>query len=163
MSRTSFQSVHCSLARTADIVGDKWCLLILRDVFLGSTAFSQFQKNLGIARNVLTSRLETLVAEGILERRRTKPGVERFGYHFTERGQELVPILIALMQWGDRWIFGEDNKPLELLDRRSGMPIEKIQVLSEGGSPLSLNDISAVAGPGASERIRAAFDSANKK
>lgn len=157
MTRTPLNHFNCSLARTADIIGDKWCLLILRDVMNGVRSFSKFQKNSGIARNILSDRLEHLVTHDILEKRRTRPGVERFHYYFTEQGKELAPILIAMLQWGDRWVFGEDQKPLELLDRDNQQPIQPIQILSSEGKSLLTDDIVPKPGPGADPTISQAF------
>ena len=157
MTRTSLKHFHCSMARTAEIIGDKWSLLILRDVLLGSTSFTQFHRSLGVARNILSNRLDTLVENELLEKRRARPGIERYTYHFTERGRELVPVLIAMMQWGDRWIFGDQAVPLELLDRREHQPIQQIKLLSSAGRELDPADLVPSPGPGADATTRAYF------
>lgn len=141
MSRTSLQSFHCSLARTVDIIGDKWTLLVLRDAFFGSTTFSQFHKSLGMARNILSDRLDKLVEHGILEKKPTKPGVERYTYHLTSRGHELVPVLISITQWGDKWVFGEGAEPLKFVDKENREPIRKMGVQAQDGRSLSAEDI----------------------
>ena len=157
MTRTPLDHMHCSLARTANIIGDKWCLLILRDVFVGIRSFSNLQRNSGIARNILADRLEHLVKNNVLEKRRTRPGVERFHYYFTEQGKELVPILLAMVQWGDRWIFGENQEPLQLLDKKNLQPIRPIQVFSEEGEALHTDYILPSPGPGADPTVSRAF------
>lgn len=131
------------MARTADIIGDKWTLLILRDAFFGGTTFSQFQKSLGVARNILSDRLEKLVEHDVLEKTPVRPGVERYHYQLTERGRDLVPVLIAITQWGDRWIFGEGNEPFQFFDKAGGEPILPVEVQSRSGKALTADDITA--------------------
>lgn len=153
MTRTPFNDFNCSLARTADIIGDKWTLLILRDAFFGASTFSQFQKNLGVARNILTNRLDKLVSYQVLEKRQTRPGVDRYSYHLSERGLALMPVLIAMTQWGDRWVLGEGNEPVEFRDRKHGQAIAPIHVLSREGEPLDAMGIEIAPGPGADANI----------
>jgi len=149
MSRTSLKTFNCSVAQTLDIIGDKWTLLIIRDAFLGVSTFSEFQRRLNVARNVLTDRLTVLVENQIFERRQTKPGVERYSYHLSERGHALFPVLIGLMQWGDKWIFGSEGEPMQMLDRRKNAPIQQVAVMSRDGHFLKDEDVRFVPGPGA--------------
>jgi len=135
------------MARTADILGDKWTLLILRDAFFGTSTFSQFQKNLGVARNILTDRLEKLVEFGVLHKKPIRPGVERYEYTLTESGLDLTPVLIAMTQWGDRWIFGEGKEPFLFFDKNSDTPIQTVQVQSREGRTLQAEDITARPAP----------------
>ena len=95
--------MDCSIAQALDVVGEWWTLLVLRDAFQGVRRFDDLQRDLGIARNVLTDRLRTLVDAGILERRRYQTQPERFEYRLTEKGLDLYPVLVGLMQWGDKW------------------------------------------------------------
>jgi DNA-binding HxlR family transcriptional regulator len=162
MTRTSLKAFNCSLARTADIIGDKWTLLILRDAFFGASTFSQFQKSLGVARNILADRLEKLVEHDVLEKVPTRPGVERYTYHLTERGQALVPVLIAITQWGDKWLFGEGAEPLRFIDREQGQPIRTVDVQSLDGRSLTATDIIPTPGPAADERILQASGNRSK-
>lgn len=157
MTRTSLKDFNCSLARTADIIGDKWTLLILRDAFFGASAFSQFQKSLGVARNILADRLEKLVEHQVLEKVQTRPGVERYSYHLTERGRALVPVLVSLTQWGDQWVFGEGHEPIRFLDRKTGQPVQALKVRSNDGRALCAADITVAPGPAADARILEAF------
>lgn len=149
MSRTSLNDWQCSLARTAEILGDKWTLMILRDAFFGLSTFSQFQRNLKVSRNVLSDRLEKLVENGILQRTPTKPGVERYHYTLSESGLELLPLLATMMQWGDKWIFGSEGEPMVLLDRENRAPIQKVGVQARDGRYLQARDITPARGPGA--------------
>jgi DNA-binding HxlR family transcriptional regulator len=103
MKRTSLSDHPCSIARTLDVVGEWWTPLILRDVAYGVRRFGEIQQDLGVSANVLSDRLEGLLAEGILERRLYQQRPERHEYHLSEKGAELIPPLLALMQWGDRW------------------------------------------------------------
>jgi DNA-binding HxlR family transcriptional regulator len=103
VKRTSLSNHPCSIARTLDVAGEWWTPLILRDVAYGVRRFGEIQEDLGISANVLSDRLDGLVAEGILERRVYRERPQRHEYRLTEKGVELIPALLALMQWGDRW------------------------------------------------------------
>src|SRR3954469_23934976 len=98
----SYDGQVCSIARSLEIVGERWTLLILRDAFLGVRRFEDFQRSTGAARNVLSARLGRLVEEGVLERRRYQERPERFEYRLTDKGLELWPVMVRLLQWGDR-------------------------------------------------------------
>ena len=103
MKRTSLDRHPCSIAHTLDLVGEWWTPLILRDVAYGLRRFGELQEDLGISANVLSDRLDSLVREGLLERRAYQERPRRHEYTLTQKGLELVPALVALMQWGDRW------------------------------------------------------------
>src|SRR5690348_12262959 len=94
---------NCSIAQPLAFLGERWALMVVRDVSLGRRRFDEIQESLGVATNVLSQRLATLVEEGILERRRYSEHPERFEYRLTEKGRELVPVLLAFLRWGDRW------------------------------------------------------------
>lgn len=100
VKRTSMGEALCPIARSLDEIGDWWTLLIVRDAFHGLTRFSDFQKGLGLAKNILSARLRTLVANGILEKRSSADGNGRTEYHLTQKGRRLRLVLIALRQWG---------------------------------------------------------------
>ncbi|MDX1512024.1 MAG: helix-turn-helix domain-containing protein [Nitriliruptorales bacterium] len=104
MSPRSNRNMHCSVARTLDVLGDKWSLLVIRDAFYGLKRFEEFQRDLGIARNVLTDRLERLVAEGILEREQYEDRPPRFEYVLTRKGKALFPVMMTIEHWGDTWL-----------------------------------------------------------
>ncbi len=111
MRHSSFEAMECSMARTLEVVGEWWTLLVLREVFQGVRRFDGIQGELGIARNILTVRLRTLVAHGILERRRYQERPARDEYRLTPKGLDLYPVLVALMQWGDRYAAGPNGRP----------------------------------------------------
>jgi DNA-binding HxlR family transcriptional regulator len=143
----------CSIARALEIVGERWTLLILRDAFLGVRRFDDFQRSLGIARNVLNARLHRLVDAGLLERRRYQERPERFEYRLTEMGRDLWPSIVALMQWGDKHLAGEEGPPMALEHRDCGGAIDDRRVCERCGAELGPRDVGVVAGAGASERV----------
>lgn len=153
MTRTSLKKFNCSIAQTVDLIADRWTMLIIRDAFFGVRSFSKFAERLGVARNVLADRLQALVDNEILERVRIKPDVERFEYQLTERGRELLPVIVALTQWGDRWIFGSGNEPIRLLDREKRVAVRKLTVQDEDGHELGADDLRLAPGPGASADV----------
>ncbi len=147
MKYKKFDQMNCSLAQTLDVIGERWTLLILRDAFFGTRRFSQFQENLGIARNVLTTRLNQLVDEGILQRRvvndRGHPE-----YVLTEKGLDLQPILLSMTHWGDKYKAHPAGQRLEFIERSTHRPIRRMAVMSQDGRALQPREIKAVAGPG---------------
>jgi DNA-binding HxlR family transcriptional regulator len=146
MKLKSFDHMNCSLAQTLDVIGERWTLLILRDAFFGRKRFEEFQKSLGIARNILTARLNRLVDEGILEKRPAEAG--RFEYVLTPRGLELQPVLLAMTHWGDRHKPNPHGARLVFVERATGAPIAPMAVHSADGRVLKPRDIKAVPGPG---------------
>jgi DNA-binding HxlR family transcriptional regulator len=122
MKRTNFRGMKCSIAQTLDLIGEWWTPLILRDIFYGVRRFEGLLTHLGISRNILTDRLQTLVDNGVLERKLYQKSPERFEYWLTEKGIDLYPILISLMAWGDRWLPGAEGPPVELIHKECGKP-----------------------------------------
>lgn len=151
-SKVDLATFNCSLARTLGIVGDDWSLMILRDAFLGLTRFGEFQQSLGIAKNILADRLERLVRGGILlrEGREARPV-----YRLTERGRDLLPALVALMQWGDRWL--SNGAPPMLLSGPDGQALLPVALRTRTGT-VSPDRLDIRAGPGADERTRRFLD-----
>lgn len=144
----------CSLGRAMDVLGERWTFLILRESFYGVRRFSHMQRNLGIARNILSARLQALVRNGILERRLYQEEPERFEYRLTEAGRELYPAIISLMQWGDEHLGDTTGAPVEL--RHScGHIAEAKLVCSHCGAEMHPHDVTPEVGPGA-EHPRAA-------
>lgn len=150
MRKTSFAGMNCSVAQTLEIVGEWWTLLIIRDCFLGIRRFDEFVERLGIARNVLTSRLDTLVDAGILERRAYDEGRGRYDYVLTDKGHALWPVLTALRQWGDEWVFGEGNEPVVLEHTACSHQASAVMVCGHCRELLDARAVRAIPGPGAS-------------
>jgi DNA-binding HxlR family transcriptional regulator len=142
----AYEGQDCSIARTLELVGDRWTLLIVRDIALGSSRFDQLLDSLGIASNVLTDRLSRLVAEDVLERVRYSERPTRFEYRLTKKGSELRVALLALMQWGDRHLA---DKPPRIARRRSDRSPVSVRVVAKDGSSVALDDLEVVRGPGA--------------
>jgi DNA-binding HxlR family transcriptional regulator len=120
MKRTTLSGHPCSIARTLDVAGEWWTPLILRDVAYGVQRFGAIQEDLGVSANVLSDRLETLVAEGILRRTVYQQRPERHEYQLTDKGAELIPALLALMQWGDRWTWPGERGPVRVSHEQCG-------------------------------------------
>ncbi len=127
--------------------------MILRDVFYGLSSFSQFQKNLDIARNVLSDRLDKLIENGILELQPVRPGVARYRYHLTDAGRDLFPLVVGLMQWGDKWVFGSEGAPVVLVDREQGAPIQPVALQARNGRYLQPRDVEFEPGPSAAPEL----------
>ncbi|MBV8636274.1 MAG: helix-turn-helix transcriptional regulator [Burkholderiaceae bacterium] len=125
MQRKSFGNMQCPIARSLERVGEWWSILILRDAFYGVTRFDEFQKSLSIAPNMLTRRLNALVEEGLLERRQYCEKPPRFEYHLTERGRDFRPVMLALMNWGNKH-FAPEGKAVVLVDADSGEQVEPV-------------------------------------
>jgi DNA-binding HxlR family transcriptional regulator len=149
MLKRDYEGQVCSIARTLEVVGDRWTLLVVRDVGLGVRRFDELQASLGVATNVLTDRLSRLVAEGVLERVRYNERPERFEYRLTQKGRELSVALLALMQWGDRYL---SDKPPKIARRRSdGAPVS-VRIVANDGIAVAPGDLEVVPGPGARRR-----------
>lgn len=147
--RQDYGDPHCGVARALEIVGDGWTILILREAFLGARRFAEFEARLAISKNVLTTRLAHLVEHGVLERVDAGKHGVRYEYRLTAAGKDLVTVVTALRQWGDRWIFGEGHEPLLVIDRETGEPIEPVRIRRADGSLVPARDMELRRGPGA--------------
>jgi len=156
MRHEGFPGQICSVARSLAIIGEWWTLLVVREAFFGTERFSDFEAKLGIAKNVLTERLNKLVDSGVLERRPLPGRGNPVSYRLTAKGRDLLPVIIALMQWGDRWI-NRGQEPVRVLDRETGKEVAQIAVTTPKGKFLSARDLAVVPGPGANGAIRARF------
>ncbi|WP_127354164.1 winged helix-turn-helix transcriptional regulator [Actinacidiphila soli] len=147
MQRTNFDGMACSIARTLDVIGEPWSPLVLRDVWVGLTRFDQIQADLGISRKVLTERLNHLVDQGVLERHPydRRP---RYEYHLTEKGAELVDLLMVMTGWGDKWLAGEAGPPVLYRHHACGQVSSVDLRCSHCGEPMHANDVDALPGPG---------------
>ncbi len=138
-------------------MGDWWTLLVVREAFAGTRRFADFEANLDISKNILAKRLDHLVEHGVLARVAAGVHGRRYEYELTLKGKDLVTILTALRQWGDRWVFGEGHEPLLVLDVRTGRPIPRLRLLGEDDKPLRAADIAVRPGPGASRATLARY------
>ncbi|HEV3355763.1 MAG TPA: helix-turn-helix domain-containing protein [Pseudonocardiaceae bacterium] len=148
MQRTDFSKMACSIARTLDVVGEEWSPLILRDVWVGIRRFDQLQAELGISRKVLTERLHHLLEAGVLERHPydQRP---RYEYVLTEKGTDLVDLLMVMTRWGDKWLAGEAGPPVLYRHHACGEISQVDLRCTHCGKPMHANDIDPLPGPGA--------------
>lgn len=157
MGRRRFGDMNCGVAQALEALGDWWTLLIVRDAFFGARRFGEFERSLGIAKNILSARLQHLVEHGIFERVDVGTSGERFEYHLTKKGEALLTVLTALREWSDEWVFGRGNEPLILEDRKTGRRIPRLRVTDGEGRTLTFGDLRAVPGPGASTETKQRF------
>jgi DNA-binding HxlR family transcriptional regulator len=132
--------VECALPGALEAVGERWSFLILRGAFNGLAHFEEFQSTLGIARNILSNRLARLVEHDILQREPDPADRRKIAYRLTDKGRALLPVLIALRQWGEKWISGVPSNPV-LVDRQSRRPVATMAVRAADGRPLGLNEL----------------------
>src|SRR5436190_2484785 len=136
-----FTNDTCSVAKTLEVVGERWTLLLLREAFYGVRRFEAFQRNLGVARNILTDRLHGLVAHGIFERRQYSERPPRFEYRLTQRGIDLYPALISLMAWGDRYLAEGAGGPVVLEHKDCGKASVPYMACSACGEAITARDM----------------------
>ena len=148
MRRASFEEMSCSIARSLEVIGEWWTLLILRDAFFGVTRFEEFQARLGIARNILAKRLDTLVEHGVLERRLYDDRRDRHDYVLTDKGKALWPVLVTIRQWGDEWVVGAGNEPVAMVHTACGEQTTAVLTCDRCGEQLRGREVRVVAGPG---------------
>lgn len=141
MKRTSLEGEQCAVARSLDILGDWWTLLIVRDALGGLRRFGEFQRSLGAAKNILTTRLKALVAQGILETAPVSEGSAYQEYLLTEKGRDLVPVLIALGQWSSDHVFKPGETALVPLDGKNLKPLKPLVIQASDGRVLSLQEV----------------------
>jgi len=140
MKRTSLQDAACPIARTLDVIGDWWSLLIVRDTLGGPRRFGELQKNLGLAKNILAARLRSMTAQGILEAIPAADGSAWKEYSLTPKGHALFPVLVAMREWGETYQFPDGDCPVELVDRQSGQPVRNLELRAADGRLLSAAD-----------------------
>ncbi|WP_431969844.1 winged helix-turn-helix transcriptional regulator [Nocardia sp. bgisy134] len=153
MKRLSFAHWPCSIARTADIVGDSWTLLVLREAFYGIHRFDQIQRALGIPRNTLTERLGKLLEEGLLIKRAYTDEPKRYEYVLTEKGRDFFGVIAAITRWGDRWLAGEEGAPITLHHESCGHDTHAEVVCAECGHSLRAEETTMHTGPGYPEQL----------
>ena len=146
-------ALSCPLPAAVELIGEKWAFLILRGALNGLQHFEEFQAGLGIARNILSDRLSKLVAGGILQREPDPADGRRVIYSLTAKGEDLLPVVLALRQWGEKWGYG--SMKVALADARDQKPVRKICVLSHDGRELKLGDLTWIEAEGAALRTAA--------
>jgi DNA-binding HxlR family transcriptional regulator len=147
-----YASLNCSIARTLEILGDRWTLLVVRNALVGMTRFDAFQNNLGLARNVLADRLARLTAEGILERVEYQSNPPRYEYRITDKGRDLWPVIVAIVGWGDAY-YAPDGPPRVMMHAGCGGDVLQHMTCSHCQAVLRPTDIATRAGPGGGRAI----------
>ena len=138
--RVSHKDSLCGVARPLDAIGDWWSLLIVRDAFDGSRRFGEFQRSLGLAKNILSTRLRNLVAHGIMDAVPAAEGGPHQEYELTEKGRGLFLVLAALRQWGEDFFFAPDENHVLLVDKKSGLPVRRLELRARDGRILGPTD-----------------------
>lgn len=149
MENASLQNSECPVARTLDVIGDRWSLMIIRDAFDDIRRFSEFQKSLGVAKNILASRLKALVEVGVFDVRPASDGSAYKEYVLTDKGREIFPVVVSLRQWGERFLFEPGETRSVLLDNTSGQALMPMEVRSASGEilgPFDCHKLRLVAG-----------------
>lgn len=139
--KKKFGHRSCSVARSLDILGDRWIFLILREAFFKVRHYDHFQANLGIATNILSNRLKVLVKNGIMKRENDPEDGRRVKYRLTEKGLDLYPIILAFMKWGDRWLSDEDVPPLILYHKACRHSLTPVMCCEHCGEPVNARDV----------------------
>src|ERR1700761_5102729 len=155
VKRTSFAGDACPIARSLDAIGDWWSLLIIREALFGLVRFGEFQSKLGMAKNILSARLRSMVDHGILETAPASDGSAYQEYVLTAKGRGLFPILVALRQWSEEFDATPEEIGTVLVDRESGRPVRKLELHSRDGRLLSLGDTTLKPRPSARAKRRA--------
>ena len=153
MQRKTFRDMQCPIARSLERVGEWWSILILREAFYGATRFDTFQKNLDIAPNMLTRRLNGLVEEGLLERRQYSERPPRYEYVLTDCGRDFLPVMLSMMAWGNKH-FAPEGASVQLVDKATGDVIEPVLVDAASGAPVDFARYALAPGPAAGEGVR---------
>ncbi len=157
MRRKSFDDQACGIARSLEAIGDGWGFLILREAMFGVSAFDGFVERLGIPRNTLATKLDGLIAHGIMLKEPDQEDGRRSRYGLTPAGEELLVVLLALQQWGNKWRFGRKGPPSFMADRATRRPVSTLIVQDKDGTPLGLGDVTMIAGPSAPAALKRAF------
>jgi len=136
MSRNTVKEEYCPVARSVDLLGDRWSLLIVRNAFDGMTRFGDFQRSLGVARNILSDRLRKLVEAEILTLQGASDGTAYQEYVLTDKGERLFPVIVALRQWGEQNLFAQGERHSLLIHRRTGRPVPFMAPAAHDGTAL---------------------------
>jgi DNA-binding HxlR family transcriptional regulator len=154
VKRTSLEKAECPIARSLDVFGDWWSLLIIRDAFLGIRRFSEFQRSIGLAKNILTVRLRALVDQGILKTEPASDGSAYREYVLTPKGRGVFPVLVALRQWSEEFSSNSGGFKTLLVDRNKGRPVQKLEIRAEDGRLLADGDTELRPNPAVQRRRR---------
>jgi DNA-binding HxlR family transcriptional regulator len=155
MRSKSFDGMVCSIAGVLDAIGDRWAMLILRDLGLGLSKYEDLRKSTGVTHATLSDRLKHLEENGLIGRRQYQTGPDRYEYMLTRKGTDIILVIQALAQVGDKWqITGEDGPPLKFVNRNSGRAVKVALVDEKSGEVVRLRDIRPQAGPGADDFVR---------
>jgi DNA-binding HxlR family transcriptional regulator len=141
MRRKSLEESVCAVARSLDIIGDWWTLLIVREALSGAKRFGEFQKNLGMAKNMLSARLRSMVENGIMEMVTPEGSQAYYEYVLTEQGRALTPVLVGLAQWGGEYLFDPKERSSLLLDAKKHRPLRPLELRSEDGKLLKVDEV----------------------
>lgn len=141
----TFVTTTCPVARTVDLLGDRWMLMIIRDAFDGISRFTDFQKSLGVAKNVLAARLKILVDAGVFSLIPAKEGGVYKAYQLTDKGKSLLPLMVSLRQWGEENLFREGEAISHLVDEE-GLPVAKLVVTSQNGTVMESEQLQRISG-----------------
>jgi DNA-binding HxlR family transcriptional regulator len=152
----AFERQNCSIARTLAFLGERWTPLVLRELFIGRRRFDEIQRQLGVASNVLSERLATLVDEGIVTRHQYSGHGGRYEYRLTDKGRELQPVILELMKWGDRYKASRRGPPRVVVHADCGEIVEPVQICSHCGGELTPANVRSELGPGATAAQREA-------
>jgi DNA-binding HxlR family transcriptional regulator len=155
MRSKSFEGMACSIAGVLDAVGDRWAVLILRDLSLGLSKYEELRKSTGITHATLSDRLKHLEENELIERRRYQTGPDRYEYLLTRKGRDIILVLQALAQVGDKWaITGDAGAPLKFVNKNSGRTVKLALIDEKSGDVVRLRDVRPKAGPGADDLVR---------
>lgn len=156
MSRINDDNCNCPLARAMEVLGEGWTLLVLREAFLGTRQFKDFERELGVARNILSTRLKKLVELGLLQRAPSPDDRRVVEYRLTDCARALLPVLVGLSQWAGEWLC-DPAHPVRFTERSSGKEVQSVQVLSQAGEPLQARDVIMRASADANPAILARY------
>ncbi|MGJ4895223.1 MULTISPECIES: winged helix-turn-helix transcriptional regulator [unclassified Bradyrhizobium] len=155
MRSKGFEGMACSIAGVLNAVGDRWAMLILRDLSLGLSRYEELRKSTGVTHATLSDRLKHLEENELLERRRYQTGPERYEYLLTRKGRDIILVIQALAQVGDKWaITGDAGPPLKFINKNSGRPVKLALVDDKSGELVRMRDVRPLAGPGADDLVR---------
>jgi DNA-binding HxlR family transcriptional regulator len=149
IKKSRLANKECSMARAMEVVGDRWSILILREAYYGVKRFDEFEYYIGIAPNILSTRLKKFIDAGVMTRVPLPEHAGRYEYVLTEKGRDFFPAYLALKKWGDDWLAEPAGPQVVFRERAAGRPIEYPALRTSGGKPLRLEDVEIVAGAGA--------------